>query len=151
MWNDDAWAEEDKDISNADDKDQACLNSGNIWEAEEDDNSGDEYNEGDEDEYNSEEDEEKDSTSDEGEIEGGEEGRMTHLANNDEHQKKDFEDSYGLEEQYTLTPKVDKLAEIIFRVSVFLATEQFTNGQPSSSLLVYYSIFLKCTEHGSTF
>ncbi|KFZ16365.1 hypothetical protein V501_02264 [Pseudogymnoascus sp. VKM F-4519 (FW-2642)] len=151
VWNDIAWAEEDKDIGNADDKDQACLNSGNIWEAGEDDNSGDEYNEGDEDEYNSEEDEEKDDTSDESEIEGGEEGCMTHPENKDEDKKKDSEVSYGREEQYTFTPKVDKLAEIIFRLSVFLATEQFTNEQPSSSLLVYYSGVLGCTEDGSTF
>ncbi|OBT42125.1 hypothetical protein VE00_08325 [Pseudogymnoascus sp. WSF 3629] len=132
VWNDDAWAEEDRHIGNADDKDQACLNSGNIWETEEDDNSGDEYkNEGDEDEYNSEEDEEKDDTSDESEIEGGEEGCMTHPENKDEDKNKDSEVSYEREGQYILTPKVDKLAEIIFRLSVFLATEQFTNGQPS--------------------
>ncbi|KFZ23434.1 hypothetical protein V502_02087 [Pseudogymnoascus sp. VKM F-4520 (FW-2644)] len=118
-------------------------------EAEEDDNSGDEYkNEGDEDKYNS---EEKDDTSDESEIEGGEEGCMTHPENKDEDNKKDSEVSYGREEQYTLTPKVDKLAEIIYRLSVFLATKQFTNGQRSSSLLVYYSSVLGCTEDGSTF
>ncbi|KFZ18624.1 hypothetical protein V501_01110 [Pseudogymnoascus sp. VKM F-4519 (FW-2642)] len=146
VWNDDAWAEEDWDIGSA--KDQACLNNGNIWEAEEDDNSGDEYrNEGDEDEYNSEEDEEKDDTSDESEIEGGEEGCMTHPENKDEDKKKDSEVSYEREEQYVLTPKVDKLAEIIFRLSVFLATEQFTNGQPSSSLLVFYSGVLGCTRY----
>lgn len=51
----------------------------------------------------------------------------------------------------TTTPAVDKLAEIVFRLSIFFITEEFTDGQPSSSLLVYYSGVLGCTEDGSTF
>jgi hypothetical protein len=40
----------------------------------------------------------------------------------------------------TNTPEVDKLAELVFRLSVFCCTEVFTDSQPSSSLLVYYSV-----------
>ncbi|KFZ16922.1 hypothetical protein V502_04827 [Pseudogymnoascus sp. VKM F-4520 (FW-2644)] len=47
--------------------------------------------------------------------------------------------------------EVDKVAELVFRLSVFCCTEVFTNGQPSSSLLVYYSGVLGCTADGSTF
>jgi hypothetical protein len=51
----------------------------------------------------------------------------------------------------TNTPEVDKLAELVFRLSMFCCTEVFTDGQPSSSLLVYYSGVLGCTDDGSTF
>ena len=49
------------------------------------------------------------------------------------------------------TFKVDKLAELAFRLAIFFITEGFTDGQPISSLLIYYSGVLGFSNDGSTF
>jgi hypothetical protein len=44
--------------------------------------------------------------------------------------------------------KVDPLAELVFRLSIFFATEEFIDGDPGSSLLVYSSGVLGIREDG---
>ncbi|KAJ9633674.1 hypothetical protein H2199_009286 [Coniosporium tulheliwenetii] len=45
----------------------------------------------------------------------------------------------------------DRLSELVFRLSVRFATEEFTDGQPRSSLLVYFSGVLGFSECNQTF
>ncbi|KAJ9634892.1 hypothetical protein H2199_008756 [Coniosporium tulheliwenetii] len=45
----------------------------------------------------------------------------------------------------------DQWAELIFGLSISFITEEFTDGQPSSSVLVYYSGILGFTDDGLTF
>ena len=148
VWNDEAWD---------DGENRLCYDNGTDWEGEgktegDDggDDSDDEYE--DEEDEDGEEDEEGGETKDENEIEDGsaEDGfnDQTNEYGDEDGDCQDFQES---EDQYTHAPKVDKLAELIFRLGVFLATEPFTDGQPSSSLLVYFSGVLGCTEDGSTF
>lgn len=47
--------------------------------------------------------------------------------------------------------ETDRLAELILDMSIWFATEEFTDGQPSSSLLVYFSGILGLSEDGTTF
>lgn len=93
---------------------------------------------------------------DEEEVDDGSEGESVEDGFIDQAREEDEEGwiSDGSEDQCdsnTQTPKIDKLAELAFRFSIFLITEVFTDGQPNSSLLVYYSGVLGCTEDGSTF
>jgi hypothetical protein len=43
---------------------------------------------------------------------------------------------------------VDPLAELVFWLSIFFATEEFIDGDPGSSLLVYFSGVLGIREDG---
>ncbi|PVH71650.1 hypothetical protein DL98DRAFT_613859 [Cadophora sp. DSE1049] len=143
VWNDEAWDDVNRDFENTQDEDRFCYDNGIDWEVEEDDE---------EDEDDEEEGEEGDETKDKNEIEDESvKDCFTDQANNDKDEDKDSENFHGSEEQYTPAPKINKLAELAFRLSVFLATEPFTDRQPSSSLLVYYSGVLGCTEDGLTF
>ena len=57
----------------------------------------------------------------------------------------------GLKKQKCLqkcSSRDDKVAELTFRLSIFFITEGFTDGQPSSSLLVYYSGVLGTSRGG---
>lgn len=58
----------------------------------------------------------------------------------------------GTEDQPEVTHvKVDPLAELVFRLSIFFATEAFVDSDPGSSLLVYFSSILGIREDGPTF
>lgn len=47
--------------------------------------------------------------------------------------------------------ETNRLEELIFGLSISFITEEVTNGQPSSSVLVYYSGVLGFTDDGLTF
>jgi hypothetical protein len=51
----------------------------------------------------------------------------------------------------TANVKVDPLAELVFRLSIFFTREEFIDGDPGSSLLVYFSGALGIREDGLTF
>jgi hypothetical protein len=46
---------------------------------------------------------------------------------------------------------VDPLAELVFQLSIFFATEEFMDGDLGSSLLVYFNGILGIREDGLTF
>ncbi|KAH8591171.1 hypothetical protein B0O99DRAFT_719407, partial [Bisporella sp. PMI_857] len=140
VWNDDAWDDVNSELENAHSGDQLFSENSSDWEGEED------------------EDEEEDEEEDEDAIEDADKIEER-SAEDDFIDQADDEDekvwiSDGSEDQCmsnTTTAEVDKLAELVFRLSIFFVTEEFADGQPSSSLLVYYSGVLGCTEDGSTF
>lgn len=153
VWNDDVWDEVNRGLENAHDGDQFCSDNGSEWEGEDDEDEDEDNEEDEEADYGEKDEEDGDGIEDENEItdRSADDGFID--------QRDDDEDdkgwvSDGREDQRmsdTTTPAVDKLAEIVFRLSIFFITEEFTDGQPSSSLLVYYSGVLGCTEDGSTF
>jgi hypothetical protein len=147
VWGDDAWDDiEDDDAENARDEEGFSSDNDSDWEGED---------------AEEEADEDEDIDEDEEEVEDGTEDKIADESIEDDVIDRAREDedkegwiSDGSEDQCgsnTDTPEVDKLAELAFRLSIFFITEVFTDGQPSSSLLVYYSGVLGCTENGSTF
>jgi hypothetical protein len=67
--------------------------------------------------------------------------------NNDNDENQDLGEGDLLEDH----EDTDPLAELVFRLSVYFAAEEFTDGQPSSSLLVYFSGVLGVPSDGITF
>jgi hypothetical protein len=151
VWMDDAWDDiQDDDAENARDEEGFSSDHDSDWEGEdvEEGADEDEDSDDDEDEQDVEEEEVEDGTEDEIADEDDFIGQAC------EDEDKEGWISDGSEDQCgsnTDTPEVDKLAELAFRLSIFFITEVFTDGQPSSSLLVYYSGVLGCTENGSSF
>ncbi len=149
VWEDKAWDDMNEDPDYTHDDDDFSRDSGSDW-----DNA---YGEDEDEEIDEDEDEEdanEDVDEDEGVIKDGDEIASSledRYINNKDEERGWISD--GSEDNYisTSTPKVDKLAELVFRLSIFFITEEFTDGQPSSSLFVYYSGVLGCTEDGSTF
>jgi hypothetical protein len=152
VWEDGAWDDMKEDPENARDRDGFSSDDESDWEggnveeeADEDEDIGDD--EDDHEDVEEEEVEDGNEIADES-IEDGFINQATEGEDEDGWVSDGSEDQCG---SNTDTPEVDKLAELAFRLSIFFITEVFTDGQPSSSLLVYYSGVLGCTEDGSTF
>ncbi|KFZ24381.1 hypothetical protein V502_01138 [Pseudogymnoascus sp. VKM F-4520 (FW-2644)] len=150
VWEDDAWDNMKEDPENVRDEDDFWSNDDSDWE-------GEDVEEADEDEdIGYDEDEHKEDVNEE-EVDDGTVGESVGDEFIDQAREEEDEEGWisdGSKDQCdsnTQTPKIDKLAELAFRFSIFLITEVFTDGQPNSSLLVYYSGVHGCTEDGSTF
>ncbi|KAJ9655925.1 hypothetical protein H2201_008698 [Coniosporium apollinis] len=58
---------------------------------------------------------------------------------------------YDPEADENVDPAVDRISELVLRLSISFATEGFVDGQPQSSLLVYFSGVLGLSDDGRTF
>ena len=61
------------------------------------------------------------------------------------------EDEDGKNQQNNTTSAVDELLELVFQLSITFSTEEFIDGQPSSSLLVYFSGILGLSPDARSF
>jgi hypothetical protein len=127
VWEDEAWDDIKDDPKNTSDEESLSSDDGSDWEDADGEDDTDGEDEADEDQEADTDDEK------------------------DEDQNGWATDESEDESILNTTFDVDKLAELAFRLSIFFITEGFTDGQPSSSLLVYYSGVLGCSNDGSTF
>ena len=151
VWNDEAWDEEEYDVANGEERGRFRYDNDLEWESgcEDNEDEDDDEHEVDEEEEEDEEEEGKegsegDATEHDNETRDGglEDGCTTDTGEDDDETPQTSDDIHA---------PVDKLAELVFRLSIFFITEEFTNGQPSSNLLVYYSGVLGFSDDGSTF
>jgi hypothetical protein len=137
VWTDEVWSE--------------LLTPKTIWDEGEEDVDDEEDEDEDEDENGEDEsdDEDVEDKSDDEDVEGGddEEKIEDEVEEGEERQEEELEG----DRPASINSEVDKLAELVFQLSIFFATEKFTDGEPYSSLLVYYSGALGCSEDGLTF
>ena len=129
VWEDEAWEDMKKD-----------SNSANMKGTDEEDevDGNDEYGEDEVDEDEEYDEDEADEGDTYGEDEEGD------IAGSDDDEKVEHHKDWATDESEDILisnapSDVDKLAELAFRLSIFFITEGFTDGQPGSSLLVYYS------------
>jgi hypothetical protein len=154
VWDDEAWEEEENDPDDREEKRWLCYDNDFEWESGCEDDKDDDEHEDDKEDNKDDEDEEEEE--EDGEREGSE-GDETEHDREGSHkddlvsQTDESEDRSSQNSDETHAPEVDKLAEIVFCLSVFFITEEFTDGQPSSNPLVYYSGVLGFSDDGSTF
>ena len=143
VWNDGAWDDDEHEIDIGEEISQGPYENDSEPESE-----CEEYEDDDEEDEDEEEEEEKG-----GEGEEKEQDNETIDGSPEDDFASQTGESYDEGSQFSDdTPApVDKIAELVFRLSIFFIVEEFTNGQPSSSLLVYYSGVLGFSGDGSTF
>ncbi|KFY28404.1 hypothetical protein V491_00483 [Pseudogymnoascus sp. VKM F-3775] len=154
-WEDDAWDDVMGDIEHARDSKRFPSDNDADWECDDTEKAvEDEDSDGDEDGDENGEEEDDDDAAEDGDMRADRsaENELVDQVGEDEDDEGSICD--GREDQSnsnTDAQEVDKLAQLAFRLSIFLITKIFMEGQPSSSLLVYYSGILGCTADGSTF
>lgn len=150
VWNDGAWDDDEHEPEIGDgisqgrydndlEPESECEEDENDEEEEEEDEKEAEDEEGEEKECSQGEEREQNNETGDGSLEYG---YTSQTGDGDDEGSQTSNDPPGT---------ADKIAELVFRLSIFFIAQEFTNGQPSSSPLVYYSGVLGFSGDGSTF
>jgi hypothetical protein len=146
FWDDPRWRNHLTDLQS--------LGEDRIEDVEEDQHEDEDEDEDDDDQDEDEDDDDDDQDEDEDDDHNDpdDEKETKERKDNREEEKEDeLSDERQNPEPPSMFMNLNPLTELILQLSIWFATEEFTDGQPASSLLVYYSGLLGFSGDGTTY